>query len=282
VSTYTKEQVVLYVDRVSQTLGGRQILRDVNATVANIERAETTGQVVCFLGPSGVGKTTLSRIIAGLDTPSSGHVLVNGKPTEKGIVGMVPQTYPLFEYLTVKQNFLVAGKQVGLTAAAALAKAMPFVSEFGLEKYLDTYPRKLSGGTRQRVAIVRQLLCSEHFIVLDEPFSGLDPNMKRRAATMIQRVANLDTLNTIIIVTHDVTEGMSVADTVWLMGHEPDPSNHGCYLPGARIVEEIDLAAMGLAWREGDLLAVDPDFLAITAVVKKRFATLTGPIVSIR
>lgn len=256
---YEKAETLIAVEGVSLTYGDRLILRDVNATIQNITRPDAVqGQVVCFLGPSGIGKTQLSRIIAGLQAPTTGRVLLNGQPTRKGLVGMVPQTYTLFDFATVRENLAIARRQGG-THVDAEAR---YVEVFGLTGFLDLYPAQLSGGTKQRVAIVRQLLCAEHFILMDEPFSGLDLVMKQRACELITQVANLHELNTIIVVTHDVTEGMSIADTVWLMGREPGQ-------PGSHIVEQYDLAADGLCWRPD--ITRDPAFLIKVADVKKRF-----------
>lgn len=272
---YIKEEALLSITGVSLTLGGRQILRDVHAQICDITRPGVAqGQVVCFLGPSGIGKTRLSRIIAGLDQPTTGSVtLKNGKPVTRGLVGMVAQNYPLFEFATVAENFEIAASQ-GLNASPRRASwaQNEYVAAFELEPFLSHYPAQLSGGTRQRAAIVRQLLCSEHFLVLDEPFSGLDLIMKRRACAVIQKVAALDTLNTIIIVTHDVTEGMSVADMVWLMGCERGPD--GKAIPGARIIQEYDLAAAGLAWHPD--LPREPEFMTAVDAVKAKFLSLEG------
>lgn len=256
---YEKKETLVSIDHVSLTLGNRVILRDVCAEVKNIIRPDhVQGQVVCFLGPSGIGKTQLSRIIAGLSPSTSGRVLINGKPTVKGLVGMVPQTSTLFEFMTVDQN-LATAQAYGKKSTIA---TVDYISQFGLTQYLPLYPAQLSGGTRQRVAIVRQLLCSEHFILMDEPFSGLDLMMKQRACALITQVSNLNESNTIICVTHDVTEGMSIADTVWLMGREPG-------VEGAKILKEYDLASEGLCWRP-DLIH-DPAFIAKVAEVKETF-----------
>lgn len=271
--SYATAQTLLLVDHVSLALDGKLILRDVCAEVVDIERADcVAGQVICFLGPSGIGKTRLSRIMAGLDTPTKGAVTVakgdRMVQVTKGMVGMVPQNYPLFEFQTVGQNLATAAAMAAVPQPTQ--KITELCTQFDLAPHLDKYPIQLSGGTRQRVAIVRQILCSDHFLVMDEPFSGLDPIMKSRACALITRVANMDTLNTIIVVTHDVTEGMAVADHVWLMGQEQDAS--GAYLPGARIVETIDLAAQGICWRP-DIYS-HPAFLAEVARVKARFQTV--------
>lgn len=257
---YTRAETLLKIDHVTLQFGAKVVLRDVCAEIANITREDCVeGQVVCFLGPSGVGKTQLSRILAGLSTPTSGTVtLAHDQPVQRGQVGMVPQNYVLFEYLTVRDNLAVAARQGQRPVDGHL------LADLGLTEHLDKYPAQLSGGTRQRVAIVRQILCSNHYLVMDEPFSGLDPLMKAKATALIRHVAQLDDLNTIILVTHDVTEGMSVADTVWLMGN-PDGT-------GANIVEQYDLAAMGLAWRPD--IQDGPQFQALVRDVKARFRTL--------
>jgi len=278
--TYTTGETLVSIDHVSLTLSGHQILRDVSTTIVDIERVDQVqGQVVCFLGPSGIGKTRLSRIIAGLDPPTSGSVTVRRGNSMiqvcKGLVGMVSQQYPLFAFQTVRQNLHTAAAQATSPRQAA-GRISEFVEAFGLLEHLDKYPIQLSGGTRQRVAIVRQLLCSEHFLILDEPFSGLDPIMKQRACALITQVAAMDTLNTVILVTHDVTEGMAVADRVWMMGLE---QRDGTWIPGATIVEEIDFAAMGICWRSD--IYTYPPFLAEIARVKARFQTL-APMTTIK
>lgn len=272
IAAYQKLETLLKVDGVSLTLGGRLILRDVRTEIKNIVRPDCTqGQVVGFLGPSGIGKSQLSRVIAGLQAPTAGKVTVGPEaiPTHKGLVGMVAQNYILFPWATVMDNMLIAGKQAGLIAAHSKDKANDLMDKFGLSTYGGMYPKALSGGTRQRVAICQQLMCSDHLLIMDEPFSGLDLIMKRRACELITKVANLDVLNTIIVVTHDVTEAASIADTLWLMGHE---QKDGQYVEGARLVEEYDLAAMGLAWRP-DLIHL-PEFIEFVGQVKRRFETL--------
>lgn len=251
--------------------GSNLILRDVNATITKIERKDQpNGSVVCFLGPSGMGKTQLSRIIAGLQTPTSGHVQLRSGPTGRGKVSMVPQTYPMFEYTTVAGNLIIAGHQGGLNKGEINAKASAYIDLFDLKEHVAKFPRDLSGGTRQRVAIARQLMCASNYIVMDEPFSGLDPISKAKAMEAITKLAQLDAYNTIILVTHDVTSGLIVADTVWMLGYEKD--QNGITVAGARIVSAFDLAALGFAWHPD--LENDPAFLGFAREVKNRFNTL--------
>lgn len=259
------DEVLLDINGVSLDLGGKCILRDVNV---QIKDNDVIGQVVCFLGPSGIGKTQLSRVIAGLQLPTGGSVTLRGGGlTAPGSVCMVPQNYPLFEWTTVRGNLIIAGKQDGLNAKASLDRAQQYIDAFSLGDHLDKYPKELSGGTRQRVAIVRQLMCASTYLVMDEPFSGLDPVMKRAAMDCIVKLSTLDTYNTIIIVTHDVTEGMSIADMVWLMGKDQG-------VDGATIKAIVDLAKMGLAWRPD--IQKDPVFHELVLDVKDRFNGLRG------
>lgn len=267
---YSKGEVLISIRNVSLKFGEKLILRDVNADIHNICRPDSVqGQVVCFLGPSGIGKTQLSRIVAGLQVPTTGSVILeDGDLTSAGKVGMVPQNYLVFDFLTVNENFKVATRQ-GHPSPHAMDwdRGEELVTYFGLKDHLDKYPSQLSGGQRQRVAICRQLLCDHRTIVMDEPFSGLDPLMKQKACRVITQAANLHEKNTIIVVTHDIIEGMSIADTVWLMGREKDQD-------GAKIVETYDLAKEGLCWRE-DIIH-EKSFLENVAEVKDRFLEIAS------
>lgn len=260
--------VLLDIKGVNLSLGGKRILRDVDVTITN---SEGVGEVICFLGPSGIGKSVLSRVIAGLLKPDTGEVLLRQGPkmerTAPGKVCVVPQFYPLFDYTSVSTNLWIAGKMGGLTKSAINAKASLYIEAFDLKEHLGKYPKELSGGTKQRVAIARQLMCASNFLIMDEPFSGLDPIMKKEVMSAIVKLSQLDAYSTIIIVTHDVTEGLSIADRAWLMGLENGKA-------GAKIVESLDLAELGFAWRED--IAKDPKFLAFVGEVKDKFQTLKG------
>lgn len=271
--TYEKKECLIDIDKISLSFGPKLILRDVNARIHNITRPDQVqGQVVCFLGPSGIGKTQLSRIIAGLQRASSGTVCFNfdgtGHFAKPGLVGMVPQNYQIFDFLTVKENFWVARKQgFGIEDPKGYHYELELTHNFGLDEHLGKYPNQLSGGQKQRVSIVRQLLCGHQFIIMDEPFSGLDLVMKKKACQVITQTANLHDHNTIIVVTHDVTEGMSIADTVWLMGREKGAE-------GAKILEEIDLAKDGLCWNPD--IQNNPMFLEKVRDVKAKFLEISA------
>ncbi len=266
-------ETILNIENVSLTLGENLILKDVAGDIKNITRPGLTqGQVVALLGPSGIGKTQLLRILAGLQKSTAGTVTLNGskEPVKQGSVGVVAQHYPLFEHRTILGNLLVAGKQVGLKGSAGKEKAFVLLERFGLVDRANFYPSQLSGGQRQRVAIAQQLMCSDHFIIMDEPFSGLDPVMAENVCKLITELASADELNTIIVITHDIPAAIAVADTIWLMGRDRDAE--GNIIPGSNIQERYDLMDRGLAWHENVTLM--PEFADLIREIRARFKTL--------
>src|SRR5262249_55224833 len=200
-------------------------LRDFSLEIHNIENKP---QIISLLGRSGAGKTTALRIIAALDRPTTGQVLITSgstgamRPVCVGDVGVVFQRYPLFEDLNVLKNLIEPAKRSGVPASEAKERALRFLDEFDLVKQGLSWPLQLSGGQRQRVAILQQLMQNRHFIILDEPFSGLDPVNITSVMSLINRIAHQHTLNTFIIVTHDVTSALAISDHVYLLGRDRD------------------------------------------------------------
>jgi NitT/TauT family transport system ATP-binding protein len=243
---------VLKAANVSLTLGKNVILRDLNLEIRDLYRpGNVTGQVVGLLGPSGIGKTRLFRVLSGIDAPNTGSVVIGepAVPVKRGMVGVVAQNYPLFEHRTILGNLELAGRSAGMNRQEATQKAAAILKRFDLEERADLYPCQLSGGQRQRVAIAQQFLCSEHFVLMDEPFSGLDLMAVDRVCKLIAEVANSHELNTVIVVTHDIPAAVTVADTIWLLGRDRDAA--GNIIPGAKVKTTYNLVERGLAWREG-------------------------------
>jgi polar amino acid transport system ATP-binding protein/sulfate transport system ATP-binding protein len=270
---FERKGVLLDIQGVSITRGGVPVLRDVNAEIRDVVRpGMQQGQIVGLLGPSGVGKTTLFKIMAGLLRPDTGTVKIGaeGRPAEPGLVGVVAQNYILFEHRSVLGNLTVAARQAGMGAADAKTASMRYLERFGLAEHAGKYPIQLSGGQRQRIAIAQQLLCSEHYLVMDEPFSGLDVMQQENVQKLVQEVSAGDEESTVIIVTHDVSAAVAVADTIWLMGRERNAE--GKIIPGARILEEIDLLERDLCWHPD--IRQRPDYLQLVNEIKDRFHTL--------
>jgi polar amino acid transport system ATP-binding protein/sulfate transport system ATP-binding protein len=258
----TTGDVVLTVSEVSAGRGGRPVLDAVSFEIVDrIREGTTTGQIVSLLGPSGVGKTTLLRIIAGLDRPLHGAVRgAGGQPLDARRVGIVFQDHPLLAHRTVLDNLVVAGRIGGLDARRARGRAEELLARIGLEDRADAWPGQLSGGQHQRVAIAQQLVLPRRVVCLDEPFSGLDPAATEDVAALLVEVANEHELNTIVIVTHDVRAALDVSDTILLLA--PGPR-------GARVAATYDLVAEGLAWGHGR--ASPARFATLERAIEQRF-----------
>ncbi len=226
-------------------------LKDFSLEIHNIKEKP---QIISLLGPSGSGKTTALRIIAGLDRPTSGDVLISNGTDKQlrhvrvGDVGVVFQRYPLFEDLNVLHNLIDPAVRSGMDKDAAKEKALRFLDSFGLVKQGLSWPMQLSGGQRQRVAIMQQLMLDRHFIILDEPFSGLDPVNILNVINLISKIAHQHTLNTFIIITHDVTSALIISDHIYLLGRDRDAKDEP--KQGSKVMKEYDLIAEGLAYRQ--------------------------------
>lgn len=238
-NAYIKAERLLTIDKLNLSYGPKHILRDVTIEVDNIVRVGLQqGQTIALLGPSGIGKTQLFRCIAGLQPFQGGELHMFGKPVQAGDVGVVQQAYPLMQHRTIWSNLMLAAHGI----KERIAEAERLLAHFGLTDKKDSYPLELSGGQRQRCAIVQQLVCSSHFLLMDEPFSGLDVIAKERVMDTVRAVTSVHEHNTVIFTTHDIESAVALADDVWVMGREKDK-------PGATIVHRINLADRGLAWQ---------------------------------
>lgn len=270
-ASYRLEQTLLSLENVSLRLGDRSILEQVNACVRNVTRPGVKqGQVVAILGPSGIGKTQLFRVLAGLQSPDSGRVLLGSeqRPVERGTVGVVAQDYPLFEHHCVLANLRLAARLAGLRGEDAEQRCRDLLTRFRLEAQADCFPALLSGGQRQRAAIAQQLLRASRLLLLDEPFSGLDLRMVREACDLVREVSQQDELFTLVLVSHDIEAVLAVSDTVWLLGRGPKQARDA----GASIVHHVDLMERGLAWHPDVRDA--PTYLETKRELERRFLEL--------
>jgi polar amino acid transport system ATP-binding protein/sulfate transport system ATP-binding protein len=266
-----KDEVLLDVSKLRLMLGETLILNDLSFQVVDrVREGCVTGQVVGLLGPSGAGKTRLLRLIAGLDTPHGGTVRgKDGALLPPGSVGYVFQDYPLLEHRTVRGNLELSGQIGGMTADAARKRARDLLETFRLTDRATFYPAQLSGGQRQRVAIAQQIMQPRQLLLMDEPFSGLDPAALDSVMKLIVEVANLDEFNSVLLVTHDIRAAMAVSDTLHMLGHE---RREGERVPGARVLWSYDMVERGLAWR--DDLATLPEFAELEKEIKRKFKDL--------
>jgi ABC-type nitrate/sulfonate/bicarbonate transport system ATPase subunit len=249
---YELRETLVSIKDVTLKFGDTLVLKPTSVDVRNIVRPGMhQGQVIGVLGPSGIGKTQFSRILSGLNTPTTGSVTIQTNagmvPVTAGSVGVVFQDYRLFKHRTVLGNLLVAMEHTELNRKEREERAMGFLKRFQIEDKADLYPAQLSGGQRQRVAIIQELISSEHFLVMDEPFTGLDPIMKDKVCDLINDVATLHENNTIFVVAHDIAALVAISDCLWLFGRERD--EQGNPIPGATIKTTYNLIERGLAWQ---------------------------------
>jgi NitT/TauT family transport system ATP-binding protein len=211
--------VVLEIDHLGRQFPGEHgpvvALRDISFKVHRRE-------LVCVIGPSGCGKSTLIRIIAGLDEPTSGRMLVDGKETSGPCPerGMVFQGYTLFPWLTVKKNVMFGLKMQGMETDQADREARQWIDLVGLTRFADTYPAQLSGGMKQRTAIARALAANPRVLLMDEPFGALDAQTRANMQSHLLEIwRNVDV--TILFITHDLDEAIFLADRILVLKAHP-------------------------------------------------------------
>jgi len=179
-------------------------------------------EFVCVIGPSGCGKSTLIRTLAGLESQTSGQVLVDGNPV-KGPGpdrGMVFQGYTLFPWRTVKKNVMFGLEMAGRSRSAAEEEARQWIDLVGLSKFENSYPHQLSGGMKQRVAIARALANQPRILLMDEPFGALDAQTRAKMqAYLLEIWKNIDI--TILFITHDLDEAIYLADRILVLKAHP-------------------------------------------------------------
>ncbi len=192
---------MIEIKNLSKSYDKKEILSNINLKINDNE-------IVSIIGKSGCGKSTLLRCISRLEDITKGEILIDGVNI-KNIkefykkVGMVFQNFNLFENLTVLDNLILAPVKLKLLSKnAAIKKAKAYLKDIGLSSKANAYPKNLSGGEKQRVAIIRALMESPKILLFDEPTSSLDPQMTKEVLELIKRLSNLDM--TIIVVSHEI------------------------------------------------------------------------------
>lgn len=190
--------------------------------LVNINLTIQKGEFVSIVGPSGCGKSTLLSLIAGLVSPTSGIVLIDGKevtgPSQK--VGYMLQKDHLFEWRTILQNVLLGPELRGTLNDDTKEYALMLLDTYGLYEFKDKYPSQLSGGMRQRVALIRTLVTKPEILLLDEAFSALDYQTRLVVSEDIYKIIKKES-KTAILVTHDIAESISMADRVIVLSKRP-------------------------------------------------------------
>jgi len=252
------KETLLYVENLSVAYNDTVIIKDITLTEKDVVREgiENTGQVIAFVGRSGRGKSTFFKALTGLVPAATGKILIKdfetnepnvAKVVQEGNIGFVDQKYTLFRHKTVKEALKFALRKTKLSESEKEAKIKEYIQKWGLDNCVDKYPNELSGGQRQRTAIIEQLFSSDQFIVLDEPFSGLDVGNIEEVKKSFELLSSTSDYNTVIFSTHDIELAIELAQTIYVIGH---PTLNGVKQSYGTIVAKYDLRDMGIAWKD--------------------------------
>jgi NitT/TauT family transport system ATP-binding protein len=249
-----KDLSITYIDRFGDETPA---VKDVSF---DVEDKPGVGEIVVFLGPSGCGKSTILKGVAGLIEPTKGEVLLDGTRVDgpSRDRGMVFQAYTSFAWLTVRRNVEYGMRLRGVKASERREKASKIIEAVGLGEFADRYPKDLSGGMKQRVAIARTLINDPRLVLMDEPFGALDPQTRWGMQSLLLDVSRTAD-NTILFVTHDVSEAVYLGDTVYVLSSRP-----------ARILHRVDVPFF--ANRDASL-RTSPEYRAI----EKKLLGLLAP-----
>lgn len=206
---------------LTKTFPGRGLEESVHV-LDRIQYRIENGQFVSIIGPSGCGKTTLLRIIAGLEKSSSGRVLLEGRELTQGSeeVGLVFQEYALFPWRTTLQNIEMGLEIKGVDREKRRSTAMEYIKTFDLNGFEHRYPRELSGGMKQRVAIARTLIMNPRVVLMDEPFGSLDSQTRNGLQEFLLAIWERRR-DTILFVTHNVDEAVFLSDQIVVLSKRP-------------------------------------------------------------
>ncbi len=235
------------VERVSHAFGALEVLDDVSISAP-------AGAFVSIVGPSGCGKSTILRMLAGLLVAGSGETTIGGESTaaRPGLAAFMPQKDLLLPWRKALGNATLGAEIAGESKESAQVRARALLETFGLAGFEDSWPSQLSGGMRQRLALLRTFLQPADVLLLDEPFGALDAITRRQMQQWLQSVWMADR-RTVLLVTHDVDEALVLSDTLYVMSPRP-----------GRITRRIDIA------RERPRIAsavTEPEMVAMKAQV---------------
>ncbi len=232
---------VLDIDHVHKCFGGNG--GGVKVVLEDIEFSVRRGELICILGRSGCGKTTLLNLLAGFMTPDRGVIRLNDKPVHKPGPDrcVVFQQDALFPWLTVRENIAFGLKGKGLDKGATEREVDRFLDLVGLQDYSGYLPREISGGMKQRVALARVLILQPEVLLMDEPFAALDAQTREEMQNLVLELWRQFSY-TILFVTHDVTEAVLLADRILLFDRERGRIETDLHiaLPRPRVKEDQD------------------------------------------
>jgi NitT/TauT family transport system ATP-binding protein len=205
----------LRVQKLNKRFGELEVLQDIDLEVAR-------GAFISVVGPSGCGKTTFLRIVAGLETATSGDILLDGKPAKgpSGDRGFVFQSDSLLPWRTVLNNALIGPEVAGRLGAPERSRTLDLLKLVGLAGFENYYPRQLSGGMRQRVNLARALAIDPQILLMDEPFSALDAQTREIMQTELMRIWDQGR-KTVLFVTHQIDEAVFLSDRVLVFARRP-------------------------------------------------------------
>ena len=259
-SAYTLAEDLLVVNNVSVVYSNKAIIRNIGSpqipfVIKDIQRANMQqGQTVAVLGRSGRGKSTFFKVLSGIIKPTSGSIKIpdayskgNFRIVREGDVGFVQQNFPLSRNQSIFEMLQDAAIQGGIKSSEQKDIIESHIQNWGLKDQRNFSPNQLSGGQKQRVAIIEQLLCSHHFMVFDEPFSGLDVCNIEDVRDSFKKITSSHEINTIIFSTHDIDLAVELADQIYIIGYEQNVN--GQFEAGGTIVGYYDLKKLNLAWQ---------------------------------
>lgn len=252
------KETLLYVENISVAYDDVVVIKDINMIEKDVVRKgeNSTAQFIAIVGRSGRGKSTFLKALTGLVTPVSGKILIKdfassdpnaAKMVKEGDIGFVDQKYTLFRHKTVFQTLKFALRKTNLSESKKEDKIKEYLQIWGLEMFKDKYPNELSGGQRQRTAIIEQLFSSDQFIVLDEPFSGLDVGNIEEVKKSFALLNASSEFNTILFTTHDIELAIELAQVIYVIGYPTVDSKKQSY---GTVVSKFDLRELGLAWKD--------------------------------